>query len=147
MPVQKRVYNKKVEWDEEWLIQMKEENRKKLDEIMKDPEYMLKLGKKYYGERWYVVMPDGHYLKQEHQKAVINGTKKVVHYMDKPIIQYDMDWVEVEEWESARAWSNAQTDLVNPYSAAQHVSKCATGKGDSAYGYRWKFKDDVEESL
>ena len=47
MPVPKRVYSKKLDWDEEWLIQMKEENRRKLDEIMKDPEYMFKLGKKY----------------------------------------------------------------------------------------------------
>jgi hypothetical protein len=139
---EKRVYQKKKEVSDEELQEIRIQNKQKLDKIMSDLNYMENLGKKFYGEKWYVVMPDGHYLKEEHKKAVIKGTKKITHYMDRPVIQIDLDGKVIDEWGSARIWADAHDDLVNKYSAAQHVTKCATGKGDTAYGYRWKFKEE-----
>ena len=56
----------------------------------------------------------------------------------KPIIMLDKDTgEELIIFESIRAAG----DHVNSKSMS-HISKCASGKYDLAYGYKWKFKED-----
>ena len=58
------------ELTEEEIIEIKRENKRKLDEILAMPDYMVYLGKKYYGERWMTIFEDNHYMKVEHKKEV-----------------------------------------------------------------------------
>lgn len=128
---------------EEEIIEIKRENKRKLDEILSMPDYMVYLGKKYYGERWFTIFDNDHFMKIEHNKQVQKFGAKVRKYMDRPLIQLDMEGKFVKEWKSARAWADENKDeLKNPYSAAQHIGKVATGKGETAYGFKWRFKED-----
>ena len=48
--------------------EIKKENKRKLDEILSIPNYQLYLGRKYFGDRWYTILEDNHYLRKEHVK-------------------------------------------------------------------------------
>ena len=130
----------------EELLEIKNENKRKLDEILSNPNYMEELGKKYYGDRWFTIFEDNHYKKIEHRKLVNKYGAQHTKYLDRPIIQYDLDGNEVGEWESAKIWAESKG---KKYSAAQHVAKCALGVQmggrETAYGFKWQFKYDSEE--
>lgn len=132
---------KEFPYDE--YLQIKAENTRKLDEILNTPDYMEILGKKYYGERWFTVLPEGHFKRKERFDKLRKGEISVTGYIDKAVIQLDLDGNVIEEWESSRIWAEENN---RAYSAAQHVAKCAQGVdrggNETAYGYRWKFKED-----
>jgi hypothetical protein len=54
----------------------------------------------------------------------------------KPVIQYDMNGVPLEVWESA---TDAEKSLSGKFTGA--ISHCLNGKTKTAYGYTWKYKD------
>lgn len=136
------------DYTNEDVIQIKKENKRKLDEILAMENYQIYLGKKYYGERWFTVLEDDHFEKVEHRKRVNKFGSQIKGYIDRPINQMDIDGNFLREWDSARVWAEEHKDeLNNPYAAAQHIGKCASGKGDTAYGYRWEFKIDYTKEL
>ena len=136
------VYNK-LQITEEEYQEIKKENRRKLEEILTTPDYMEMLGKKYYGERWHSVMPSGHYKKVEHKKLVQKYGATTPKYMDRAILQCDMNGNLVKEWQSSRIFVDEhKEEFKNPYSAAHHITKVALGKGETAYGFKWKFKEE-----
>lgn len=59
---------------------------------------------------------------------------------NKPIYQYTLDNEFVKEWESTLELKNI-LDYDNGT-----ISKCCNGKRKTAYGYKWKFKSDVENN-
>ena len=132
----------KYDYTYEEYLEIKKENKRKLEEIMTTPDYMYILAKKYYGERWFQVMPDSDERKEKRRKDLIAGRISATGYIDRKVIQLDMDGEFVKEWESARIWAEEEIEEEKRYSASQHVAKVATGKGDTAYGYRWAFADD-----
>lgn len=146
MPKQTQTSKKKKEFPREEYLKIKAENIRKLEEILTTPDYMEILGKKYYGERWFTVLPDGHYKRKERNELIRTGVLKITGYIDRPIIQYDLDGNLIDEFPSARAWAD---ETGNTYNAAQHVAKSAVGVQfggrDTAYGYRWEFKYDSED--
>ena len=123
-------------------LEIKKENKRKLEEIMTTPNYMEVLGRKYYGDRWFTALPEGHEKKEQRRKDLVAGKIQFTAYTDREIVQLDLDKNFVREWESARAWAE-QSD--KNYSAAQHVVKSAKGEGESAYGSYWKFKEDYKQ--
>ena len=52
----------------------------------------------------------------------------------KPILQYDLNGNFIKEWPSA-------TDVGKE--ANDNICKCLKGKRKSAYGYKWKYKEDI----
>jgi hypothetical protein len=135
-------YGKPITKEE--LEEIRKQNREKLNEILSDVDYQIQLGKKYYGDRWFTILEDNHYAKREYRKMVNNGGgKPYVNYIDRPILQYDLDNKFIREWENARVWAES---VDKGYSAAQHVAKCGHGgvmsQKDSAYGFKWRFKDN-----
>ena len=52
----------------------------------------------------------------------------------KPILQYDLDGNFVREWSSA-------TDVSKEVQA--NICKCLKGQNKTAYGYKWKYKEDI----
>lgn len=141
----KRVKKPKEISREEYL-EIKAENVRKLEEILTTPDYMEILGKKYYGDRWFTIFPDGHYKRKERFDKVRRGELKVVGYIDREIVQMDLNGNEIDEFPSARLWAE---ETGNSYSAAQHVAKAALGVqfggNETAYGYKWKFKYESDD--
>ena len=128
----------------EELQEIREHNKRKLDEILAIPDYQLYLGKKYYGDRWFTIFDSDHYLKKEHNKHVQKHGSSYMNRILRPIIQLDLDGNEIKSWNSAMEWAESEG---RGRSAANHVSKCAQGfvmsQKETAYGYKWKFT--VEE--
>lgn len=129
----------------EELQEIREHNKRKLDEILAIPDYQLYLGKKYYGDRYHTILEDNHYIKKQHRKDTQKYGSTFVPYLHRPVLQYDLEDNFIRKWDSALEW--AESEGKNK-SAATHVSKCATGRvmsqKDSAYGYKWKFDYDSE---
>ena len=53
---------------------------------------------------------------------------------NKPILQYDLDGNFVREWSSA-------TDVSKE--AQENICQCLKGKRKTAYGFIWKYKEDI----
>ena len=64
------------------------------------------------------------------------GTRneKVSNSRKKPIMQYDLGGNFIREWQSA-------TDVGREVQSA--IVKCLKGKANTAYGYKWKYKEDI----
>lgn len=144
MPVKKS----KNKFTKEWYLEMKAENKRKLDEILANPNYQEEIGRKYYGENWMATLYGNHPLRTERTKE--NASKAVrrmngedvpykVTWNKKPIIQMDMDGNFIKEWDSAVHYCEANGMKVRQ---GQTVSNAARGLAESAYNYKWKFKDE-----
>lgn len=144
--MRRKAYSKRKDYTYEEYLEIKKENRRKLEEILTTPDYMEILGKKYYGDRWFTVLPDGHYKRKDRMEKLRKGEIKVTGYIDRPILQYDVDGNYLDEFPSARLWAE---ESGNTYNAAQHVAKCALGEKMggrmTAYGFVWKFKYEDED--
>lgn len=135
-------YKKPISKEE--LEEIRKQNRKKLDEILSNVDYQIILGKKYYGDRWFTILEDNHPAKRDYRRMVNNGGgAPYIPYNQRTLEQYDLEGNFLREWESARVWAK---ESGKEDSAATHVAKCAQGgvmaQKDSAYGYKWKFKDN-----
>ena len=64
------------------------------------------------------------------------GTRneKVSNKLKKPILQYDLDGNFIREWSSA---SDVRKEVQS------HICKCLKGRKKSAYGFIWKYKDNI----
>lgn len=132
----------------EELEEIRKHNREKLDKILSNVDYQIILGKKYYGDRWFTILEDNHYKKKEYRRMLSNGAKApYTPYNQRVIEQFDLEGNFIREWENARAWAQ---EVGKEDSAATHVAKCAQGgvmaQKDSAYGYKWRFKDNTGEA-
>lgn len=136
----KRAVNKLTQTELDWI---KLQNKTKLDEITSDVDYQVKLGKKYYGERWHTILEKDHPAHKEYIKKQKNGEITYKPYQDRELLEYDLKGNFIREWKSAKVW--AKETGRNP-TAASHVAKQAQGRvmsqKDSAYGSIWKFKEE-----
>lgn len=57
-----------------------------------------------------------------------------IEKIKKPILQYTLNGEFVSEWQSA-----TDVGIVARY----NINKCLTGKNKTAYGYAWKYKEDI----
>ena len=130
------------------VIQIKLQNKKRLDEILSTPNYIEKLAKKHYGEDWMRTIDANHYMKVEKRKknAIENSKKQKdgnftprVPATTLPIIELTLDGEFVKEWNNIKEWreENYTKHYVGPI-------QCAQGKAHHAYGKKWKFKTDYE---
>ncbi len=119
------------------------ENRRKLDEIYSNPNWMEDLAKKYYGDSWLSTFPEDHYKKVEYKKGVNNGTIKTMgmtegielRYYKTPIIEI-LDGEEVE-WPSIMDWCDAHG---KKKPAAYVIVRMMDGTGDRDKIYNRTFK-------
>lgn len=131
----------------EEYLQIKQENKKKLDEILSEgPMYIKTLGQKYYGDRWHTILEKGHYIRKEYDRRTAKEGSSFVPYLYRPIIQMDLEGNFIKKWNSAVEWAES---VGKNKSAAGHVSKSATGlvmsQKETAYGYKWKFDYNLDD--
>lgn len=116
-----------------------EETRRKISEGYKryydsltDEEKKAKYGKK--GEK----NPNyGKKFTEEHRRK-ISQSKIEKNCLGKTVYQYTLDGQFVQTWKSAMAVKRE----LGYWSAT--ISECCRGKRKTAYGYKWRFKSDVE---
>ena len=132
----------------EELLEIRLENKRKLDEIMSNPNYIEDLAKKYYGDDWMRTLGDNHYMKVEKRKnnALENSKRQKdenftprVASTTLPIVELTLEGELIHEWANIKMWreQNPTKHYIGPL-------QCATGKSHHAYGRKWKFKQDYE---
>lgn len=139
--------NNQYKVTKEDLLEIKKQNKEKLDQILAEgPNYIKTLGQKYYGDRWHTILEKGHYEKVKHNRKVQREGSSYVPYLHRPIIQMDLEGNFIKKWNNALEWAESEGMTK---SAAGHVSKSATGlvmsQKESAYGYKWKFDYNLED--
>lgn len=139
----------------EELLKIREENKRKLDELLSIPNYQEVLGKKWYGDRWRVTLYGNHPDREEWLKEIqINsyrrGKGEDVPYnrnksfVQKPIIQLDLEGNEIQRFDSSKIAVEALGLAKN---ASQQLTQCARGDAKTAYGYVWRFVENEYENL
>lgn len=63
--------------------------------------------------------------------------KETKRHNKKKILQYSLDGELIKEWENINEIKNVL------HLTHQHIYECCKGKAKKAYGYIWKFKDDL----
>jgi hypothetical protein len=133
---------RKQEISETELDWIKLQNKTKFDEITSDVDYQLKLGKKYYGERWHTILEKDHPEHKEYKRKCLSGEIKYIPYQDRELLEYDLKGNFIREWKSVKQWAK---ETNQSKTACTHVVKQAQGRvmsqKESAYGSVWKFKE------
>jgi hypothetical protein len=122
---------------------IQEKNRKKLDEIYSNPNWMEDLGRKYYGDNWLATFPDDHYKKTEYKKAVNQGTIRTTmmsdaveyKYYKRPVIEIFNE--EETEYSSIMDWCDKHG---KNKPAAYNIIKLIEGRADKDTIYKRTFK-------
>lgn len=65
------------------------------------------------------------------------GKKKVAEYHSKPVLQMDLDGNVIKEFKSA-----VEADRFLSNGKGHHISDVCNGKRKTAYGYKWKYKEE-----
>jgi hypothetical protein len=144
-------YKKKPPITKEELLEIKSENKRKLDIILNTPNFMEVIGRKYYGDDWMSTLMEGHYLKVERRKEYNHANMKRQRSSDfvprvaattLPIIELTLDGEFVREWTNIKEWKaeNSTKHYITPI-------QCAKGKAPTAYGKKWVFKSDYKKEL
>jgi hypothetical protein len=128
---------------------IKEENKRKLDEILSDPNYLVTLAKKYYGEGWLKAIPDDHYLKYEYKQQVNRGEIRAVNtkdetrkmYEDTPVIQTFNDGTEVE-WSSVIDYCEQHGKKRTAAASILSICRGTNLKSNTLYKSKWRFKEE-----
>jgi len=130
---------------------IKRANKKALDKILATPNFMEKLGRKYYGENWMVTLDGNHPARLDRRDENNKKTQKrvkgedipyVVRYSQQPIYKIDKENNILEKYESANQWCEVNNE---PISKAQSLVKCARGFSNTAYGDMWMFAEDYNK--
>lgn len=138
----------------EELLKIREENKRKLDELLSIPNYQEVLGRKWYGDRWRVTLYGNHpdredwlkeiqmnsYRRQQGEDIPYSSNKS---FAQQPIIQLDLDGNEIQRWNSSKV---AVKGLGLAKTATQQITQCARGDAKTAYGYIWKFDKNKYEN-
>lgn len=138
---------KRYDYTFEEYLEIKKENKRKLDEIMAIPNYQEVLGKKYFGDNWRATLWGNHpartekkteNLKKAYAKKMGHEVEAYKPYTERRIAQLDVKTGEVvKEWDSAIQYCIENGINIKK---ASYISKIARemGKSDAAYGYHWK---------
>ena len=112
-----------------------EETKKKLSEINKGkkiPDHVKKAVREANMKRIYPPISG-----EQKIKMTIGRVKK----LSKPVIQYDINMVFIKEWSSIKEAAIAVGKSPN------NLSSCLSQKTETAGGFKWKYKSDVESRI
>jgi hypothetical protein len=131
----------------EEYLEIKKHNKEVLDRIFSDDDWVVNLAKKWYGDRWTMLI-DKHPDKTEIVKAKQNQNTKNVKLRkegtwvrtnipdtQKPLIQYDLEGNEVARWDTVHHWCK---ETGSGKDKVVSVMACTFRGQETAYGYIWK---------
>jgi hypothetical protein len=72
-------------------------------------------------------------------KMSLASKNKPKPHLNKPVIQYDLNWNYIREWENGII-ATKSLGYINDNSS---VSSCCRNKQKTAFGFRWRFKGDT----
>ena len=140
--VMTKTYDSKA--NEEDIIQLRKQNKERMDAIFNNPNWRKDLGVKYFGEEeWFKIYhgerhPEFQEIKKE---SGYHQTRSNVSYVKKPLSQYDL------EGNFIKSFKNVKEVLIEYNWEAKHqthIMMACKGKAVTAYGYVWKFNESVE---
>ena len=85
-------------------------------------------------------LPDVDHIDNDKTHNYVNNLQWITHRdncrksKNKPIFQYDLDGNFIREWDCA-------TDVGKE--VKRHICDCLKGRRKTAYGYKWKYKEDI----
>lgn len=138
----------KRDYSYEDYLEIKKENKRKLDEIFAMENYQEVLGRKYYGDNWLATLWGNHPAKAERHKE---NTQKALRRMkgervpykktqkESACIQFDLEGNKIKEWESV---NQAIEELGWKKSASSQILRCCKGEHLTAYNFKWQLKED-----
>jgi len=135
---------------DEILLEVRAENKRKLDEILSIPDYQEVLGRKWYGSDWRKTLWGNHPARVDAQRANYERTKKrlsgeehqkAFKWSDKSVIQMDLDGNVIKVWDTAM---EAGEEIKGNRQACQQIVLACRGRAQSAYKSKWKFVEDNE---
>lgn len=132
-------------WEE--YLEIKKENKRKLDEILATPNYQEVYGKKWYGDNWISTLYGNHPARWEKSKENQQRAYKKLkgEYVEPrktkiqlPILQYEKNGeVLVKRWESLEEWMEVEQTTK---AQALTILKAVQSHEGFSYGYFWKFE-------
>lgn len=129
---------------EEDVIQIKKDNREKLDYIFSQgPEYMIELAIKYYGENWMTVFGgEETYLHTERNRHNVKhgGLRSKDGNRSRPIVKLDMNTEEVIQSYDTVYQCVEEEGLTHTQMTT--LIATLTGRYESYKGYKWRFADE-----
>ena len=137
-------------------VKLHEETIQKMNEILKDEDWVVKLAKKHYGDKWMMVV-DSHPDKTDHRNEMVKENSKRMKMKKggefvrpfipnnrKPIIQYDLNGNIIRRHKSTEEWVEENN---HPSYYVNAVLCSIRGDQETAYGYKWSFDDEAMEEI
>ncbi len=145
----KKKYKTKRDYTQTDLDWIRLQNKTKLDELFAEgPDYIERLGRKYYGEGWMKILDGKHPARTErHKENCQNSLKRLKGekvpfrktLQDYKVVQYSLEDKKIKTFANARAackhygWDEDKQ--------SQSIIRCAKGEHETTFGYKWKFKE------
>ena len=137
-------------------LKLHEETIQKMNEIMKDEDWVVKLAKKHYGDKWMMVV-DNQSDKINYRKGMVKENSKRMKMKKgglfvrpfipnnrKPIIQHDLNGNIIGKYSSTEQWVEENN---HPHYYVNGVLCSIRGDQETAYGYKWSFDDESMEEI
>ena len=146
----------KKEFPRSEYLEIHKENVRILDKITSDKDWVVKLAKKHYGDKWMMVV-DSHPDKTEHRKGMVKENsirmkmkkdglfvRPFIPNNRKPIIQHDLNGNIIGKHPSTEEWVEENN---HPSYYVNAVLCSIRGDQETAYGYKWSFDDEAMEEI
>ena len=137
----------KRDYSYEDYLEIKKENKRKLDEIFAIDNYQEVLGRKYYGDNWRASLWGNHPARDERHKentrnAFLRAKGHDIPYKktmrDKKITQMDLDGKIIKSFQNVK-------EAVEEYgwtkTSENQIIKCIKGEHHTAYGFKWQLDE------
>lgn len=144
----RKKYNRKRDYTQTDLDWIRLQNKTKLDELFAEgPDYIERLGRKYYGEGWMKIIDGNHPARAARHKENCQNSLKRLKGEDVPfrktlqdykVVQYTVEDKKIKTFANARAackhygWDDKKSES---------IIRCARGEYVATQGYKWKFKE------
>ena len=125
------------DYTDEDLIEIRNQNKRILDELFANPNWRYELGKKHFGEaRWQKI-----FFGEKHPDYLdwkFDPNREKIADTTRPISEWDKDGNLIDNYENIKealekyGWENKK---------GVHIIDSCRGKNVGAYGRVWKFED------
>lgn len=127
----------KKDYTDEDLIEIRNQNKRRLEEIFSNPNWRYELGKKHFGEkRWQkVFFGENH---PDYKDWKFDPNREKVADTNRPISEWDENGNLIDTYENI-------TEVIEKYGwdmkKSTHIIDTCRGKNIKSYGRVWKFED------
>ena len=132
----------------EEYLEIKKENKRKLDEIFAMDNYQEVLGKKYYGDNWMATLYGNHPERVKRTKENVKRARLrslgydipyAVKNKNRKCIQIDDEGNIIKKWDSIEEAANSK--MFNLKDGVSQIIRVCRGEHERAGGFKWKWDE------